>query len=57
MCGNNRNDKVLKFMKQYISHHSVPRKNFMDQGSSFTSKVVKSFCNSEGIENCLFPRK
>ena len=50
ICENNRSDKVLKFMKQYISHHGVPRKIFMDQSPSFTSKAVKSFCNSEGIE-------
>ena len=24
ICGNNRSDKVLKFMKQYISQHGVP---------------------------------
>ena len=55
ICGNNRSDKVLKFMKHYISHHGVPRKIFMDQGSSFTSKAVKSFCNSEGIEIVYSP--
>ena len=27
----------------------------MDQGSSFTSKAVKSFCNSEGIEIVYSP--
>ena len=30
-------------------------KIFMDQGSSFTSKAVKSFCNSEGIEIIYSP--
>ena len=50
ICGNSKSDKVLKFIEQYISQHGVPRKIFMDQGSSFTSKAVKSFCNSEGIE-------
>ena len=42
-------------MNQYISQHSVPRKIFMDQGSSFTSKAIKSFCNSEGIEIVYAP--
>ena len=55
ICGNNKSDKVLKFIKQYISHHGVPRKIFMDQGSSFTSKAVKSFCISEGIEIIYSP--
>ena len=50
ICENNKSDKVLKFIKQYISQHGVPRKIFMDQGTSFTSNAVKSFCNSEGIE-------
>ena len=27
----------------------------MDQGSSFTSKAVKEFCNTEGIENDCSP--
>ena len=55
ICGNNKSDKVLKFMKQYISQHGVPRKNFMDQGSSFMSKTVNLFCNSEGIEIVYTP--
>ena len=55
ICGNNRSEKVLKFMKQNISHHGVPRKVFMDQGSSFTSKAVKSFSNSERIEIVYSP--
>ena len=55
ICGNNASDKVLNFIKQYISHHGVPRKISMDQGSSFTSKAVKSFCNAEGIEIVYSP--
>ena len=55
ICGNKKSDKVLKFMKQYISQHGVPRKIFMDQGSSFTSKAVESFCNSEGVEILYSP--
>ena len=55
ICGNNKSDKVLKFIKQYISQHGVPRNIFMDQGSSFTSNAVKSFCNSEGIEIIYSP--
>ena len=42
-------------MEQYISHHGVPRNVFMDQGSSFTSKAVKLFGNSEGIEIVYSP--
>ena len=50
ICNKNKNDKFLNFLKHYISHHRVPRNFFMDQGSSLTSKAVKSFSNSEGIE-------
>ena len=57
ICGNNKSDKVLKFNKKYISHHGVPRKISMDQGSSFTSKALKSFCNSEEIEIIYSPVK
>ena len=53
--GNKRSDKVLKFMKHYISHHGMPRKIFMDQVSSFTSTSVKSFCNSKGIKIVYSP--
>ena len=42
-------------MKHYKSHHRVPRKNFMDQGSSFASKAVNFLCNSEGIETLYSP--
>ena len=55
ICGNKRDDKVLKLMKHYNSHHGVPRKNFMDPCSSFTSKAVNAFCNSEGIEILYSP--
>ena len=55
ICGNKRDDKVLKLMKHYNSHHGVPRKNFMDPFSSFTSKAVNAFCNSEGIEILYSP--
>ena len=55
ICGNDKSEKVLRFIKQYISQHGNPRKIFMDQGSSFTSKAVKSFCNSEGIEIIYSP--
>ena len=55
ICGNNKSDKVLKFIKQYISQYGVPRKIFMDQGSSFTSNAVKSFYNSEGREIIYSP--
>ena len=42
-------------MKHYISHHVVPRKDLMDQCSSFTSKAVKSFCNFEGMKIVYSP--
>ena len=48
--GNNRSDKILKFLKSYISNHGVPRKIHIDQGTNFMSNAVKAFCNGEGIE-------
>ena len=50
VCGNNRSDKILKFLKSYISNHGVPRKIHVDQGTSFMSNEIKIFCNGEGIE-------
>ena len=50
VCGNNRSDKILKFLKSYITNHGVPRKIHMDQGTSFMSNEIKAFCNGEGIE-------
>ena len=50
VCGNNRSDKILKFLKSYISNHGVPRKIHIDQGTSFMSNAIKAFCNGEGIE-------
>ena len=46
----NMSDKVLKYLGKNIYQHGVPRKIHRDQGSCFTSKKFKSFCNSEGIE-------
>ena len=51
----NTSDKVLKFLDKYITHHGVPRKNHVDQGSCFTSKKFKSFCNNEDIELMYSP--
>ena len=50
VCGNNRSDKILKFLKSYITNHEVPRKIHVDQGTSFMSNEIKAFCNGEGIE-------
>ena len=50
VCGNNRSDKILKFLKSYITNHGVPRKIHVDQGTSFMSNEIKAFCNGEGIE-------
>ena len=50
VCGNDRSDKILKFLKSYITNHGVPRKIHVDQGTSFMSNEIKAFCNGEGIE-------
>ena len=50
VCNTNRSDKTLNFFKSYIHNHGVPRKIHIDQGTSFMSKDVKVFCNTEGIE-------
>ena len=50
VCGNNRSDKILKFLKSYITNHGVPRKIHVDQGTSFMSNEIKAFCNGEGIQ-------
>ena len=50
VCGNNRSDKILKFLKSYITNHGVLRKIHVDHGTSFMSNEIKAFCNGEGIE-------
>ena len=55
VCGNNRSDKILKFLKSYITNHGVPRKIHVDQGTSFMSNEIKAFCNGEGIEIIKLP--
>ena len=57
ICKNNKLDKVLKFISNYINTHCVHRKIYLDQGSSFTSKVVEEFCSIEGIEIVYSPVK
>ena len=54
ICNDNESDKVLKFISKNIKTHRVPRKIYMDQGSTLTSQVVKEFCNTEGVE-IMFP--
>ena len=50
VCGNNRSDKILKFLKSYITNHGVPRKIHVDHGTSFMSNEIEAFCKGEGIE-------
>ena len=50
VCGNNRSDIILKFLKSFITNHGVPRKIHVDQGTSFMSNEIKAFRNGEGIE-------
>ena len=57
VCGNNRSDKIMKFLKSYIVNHGVPKKILGDQGTSFMSNEVKVFCNVEGIEIIKLPVK
>ena len=42
VCGNNRPDKIMKFLKSYIANHGLPRKIHVDQGTSFMSNEVKA---------------
>ena len=39
--GNNQSDKILKFLKSYITNHGVPRKIHVDQGTS-----LRVFCQA-----------
>ena len=50
VCGNNRSNKIVKFLKSYITIHRVPRKIHVDEGTSLMSNEIKAFCNGEGIE-------
>ena len=50
VCGNNRSDKIMKFLKSYKTNHGVPRKVHVYQGTSFMSNENKLFCKGEGIE-------
>ena len=50
VCGNNRSDRIMKFLKTYIVNHGVPREIHVDQGTSFISNEVKALCNGEWIE-------
>ena len=47
----NKSDEVLKILKNY----GMPRKFFMDEGSSLTSTAIKLFCNSERTQISYTP--
>ena len=57
ICNNSKSEMVPKFISKYINTHThdVPRKNYMDQGTSFTLKAVREFCYTEGIEIVYSP--
>ena len=50
VCRNNMSDKILKFLKSFITNHGVPRKIHVDQGTSFMSNEIEAICNGEGVE-------
>ena len=49
ICKNNKS-KDFKIQFQIHKHSCVSRKIYMDQGSNFTPRIDKDFCNTEGIE-------
>ena len=48
VCNSNRSDKIIKFLKEYINAHGVPRQIRVDQGTNFMSKEVRTFCHKQG---------
>ena len=53
ICWNNKSDKVLKFIKNYISHHGVPRKIFKDQVSH--RKQLNRFVIPKELKSYIHP--
>ena len=50
VCGNNRFDKLMKFLKSYIINHGMPRNIHVNQRTRFMSNEIRAFCNGESIE-------
>ena len=46
---------ILKFLKDYISIHSIPDSILTDQYSGFKNNAVNCFCVSKGIKHILCP--
>ena len=47
--------KILKFLKDYINIHSIPKSIRTYQFSSFKNKAVNFFCISKGIKHIFCP--
>ena len=47
--------KVIKFLREYIALHGVPKTIRTDQFSSFKSKQFKKFCSAVGITQLFCP--
>ena len=48
-------NKIIKFLKSYISTHGVPRRIKTDQFSGFKSKELEEFCKGIGIDQDFCP--
>ena len=47
--------KIIKFLKTYIQHHSIPSSIKTDQYSGFKNKLVRAFCNDKKISQIFCP--
>ena len=43
--------KILKFLKDYVTNHSIPKSIRTDQHSGFKNNAVKLFCVAKGIKH------
>ena len=48
-------EKILKFLKNYIHQHTIPKNLKTDQNSGFKNAKVAEFCKSKGINQIFCP--
>ena len=49
------NEKVIEFLKQYISQYGVPKRIRTDTGTVFVGEEFLRFCKQSGIEQITCP--
>jgi len=52
-CKTTKTEEVIKYIREYFSTYSKPKRLVSDRGTTFTSNDFKTFLSNESIEQIL----